>query len=229
MPDTKFSFAALKEHLRKYLWIYIVGIALCLFGTSLLWTTTAPRPTNEEVVTIFMADAYSNPEPLSGVAQSMYEQTQPFDPTLKLVEFQSLQYAEGDYTSSMLLLTRLTVGECDAFLASQSAMDALVQSEILVPLDDYVAAGWLAEYGLEPYYAEWSDEESGEHYTLLAGLKLDKVMALEQMGAFVNEGAYLCVTSNGGNVETTMKALEYMMAELTEAEDAHAEDTEPAA
>lgn len=229
MPDTKLSFAALKEHLRKYLWVYIVGIAVCLIGTSLLWTTTAPRPTNEETVTVFLADAYTNPAPLSGVADAMLRQTQPFDGRLKEVSFESLQYTEGDYTSSMLLLTRLAVGEGDAFLASQAAMDALVQSEALVPLEGYVAAGWLGEYGLEPYYAEWSDEETGEHYTLLAGLKLDSVMALQQMGAFFNENAYLCVTTNGGNVETTMKALEFMMAELTEAEDAHAEDTEPAA
>ena len=47
MPDTRFSLAMLKEHLRKSLAIYLVGIALCLFGTSLLWTTTRPRPDND--------------------------------------------------------------------------------------------------------------------------------------------------------------------------------------
>ena len=229
MPDTKFSFAALKEHLRRYLWIYIVGIAICLVGTSLLWTTTAPRPTLEETVTIFLADTYSNPAPLEGIAQSALEQTQPFDENLKVVEFQNLQYSEDDYTSSMLLMTRLAVGEGDAFFASQSAMDALVQSEVLLALDDAVAKGWLGELGLEPYYATYSDEESGESYTFLAGLKLDSVMALQQMGVFYNENAYLCVATNGGNVETTMKALEYVMTELKEAENAQAEDTEPAA
>ena len=32
MPDTKFSLPALREHLRKYLWVYLIGIALCLAG-----------------------------------------------------------------------------------------------------------------------------------------------------------------------------------------------------
>lgn len=229
MPDTKFSLPALREHLRKYLWVYLIGIAICLVGTNLLWTTTAPRPTNEENVIVFLADSYSNPAPLEGIAKDMLAETQSFDDTLKLVEFQSLQYNEGDYTSSMVLLTRLAVGEGDAFLASQAVMDALVQSEALVPLDEYVAAGWLGEYGLEPYYATWSDEESGESYDLLAGLRLDKVEALYNMGAFYNEGAYLCVTANGGNVETTMKALETMMKDLMEGDYAATEDTEPAA
>lgn len=229
MPDTKFSFPALREHIRRYLWVYLVGIVVCLLGTNLLWTTTAPRPSIDETVSVYLADSYSNAAPLEPIARDMLAQTQAYDDTLKLVEFQSMQYTEDDYTSSMVLLTRLAVGECDAFLASQAVMDALVSSEALEPLDDYVAAGWLAEYGLEPYYATWSDEESGESYTLLAGLRLDDVSALFDMGAFFNENAYLCVTANGGNVETTMKALEVMMKDLTEGDYAATEATEPAA
>ena len=229
MPDTKFSFAALKEHLRRYLWVYVVGLAICLFGTSLLWTTTQPRPSNEETVTIFLADTYSNPEPLSSVARSVQERLAPVEAQIKLVEFQNLQYTEDDYTSSMVLMTRLAVGEGDAFFASQAAMDALVRSEALLPLDDAVAEGWLGEYGLEPCYGTVTDEETGESTTFLAGLKLDSVTALKQMGAFMNEGAYLCVANNGGNVDATMKALEFVLADLTEAKNAQAEDTEPAA
>ena len=87
----------------------------------------------------------------------------------------------------------------------------------------------LAEYGLEPYIAEYSDEESGESYKLMAGLKLDSVTALKESGAFLSDGAYLCVTMNGGNIETTMKALEVMMRDLTEGKYAQPEDTEPTA
>ena len=36
MPDTKFSWRALREHLRKYFWIYLIGIAVCMLGTNLL-------------------------------------------------------------------------------------------------------------------------------------------------------------------------------------------------
>ena len=229
MPNTKFTLPALREHLRRYLWIYLVGIAVCLVGTSLLWTTTEPRPAFDETVVVYLADISSNPEPLAPVAQDMFEAVQAYDGKIKLVEFQNLNFIGNDYTSSMLLMTRLTVGEGDAFLASPDATQALVRSEILVDLEEYVNGGWLADYGLEPYYADWTDEESGEHHHYLAGLKLDSVDALIEMGAFNNEGACLCVAQNGGNVDATMVALETMMKDLTEGKYAAADDTEPAA
>ena len=233
MPDTKFSWRGLREHLRKYFWIYLVAIGLSLVGTSLLWTTTRPRVPNEQNVIVFMADAYSNSIPLEDVARDMLERTKEFDDTLMEVEFQSLQYSDQDYSGPMLLMTRLAVGEGDAFLASQVVMDSLVQSDALVRLDESVAGGWLAEYPLEPYYATVVDEETGESETYLAGLRLDEVDVLASIGAFNNEGAFLCVAGNDGNVETTMKALEYMMEDLmalsTEESDAGTENTEPAA
>ena len=229
MPDTKFSFRALREHIRKYFWIYIVGIALCLVLSSLLWTSTRPQIPNEQTVTIYLADSYSNYVPLEPIARDMLERTRAFDDTLQQVEFLNLMYSDEDYTSVMLLMTRLAVGEGDAFLASQSAMDQLSHSQALEPLDEYVSGGWLAKYDLEPYYVTLQNEETGESLTYLAGLRLDSVDALASLGAFNNEGAFLCVVSNGGNVETTMKALEYMMEDLTEGGYAGAETTEPAA
>ena len=222
MPDTKFSWRGLREHLRKYFWIYLLGVALCLVGTNLLWTMTRPQFSNEEVVTVYLADSYTYADALSDVAADMLERTRPFDEKLKDVRFESLMFNEQEYTSRMLLLTRLAVGEGDAFLASAAAMDALTTSEALEPLDQYVADGWLAEYGLEPYYFTTEDEETGEKTTWLAGLRLDGVKALLERGAFNNEGAFLCVAANGGNVDTTMKALETMMRDLTEVQDAGA-------
>lgn len=229
MPDTKFSFRALREHIRRYLWIYIAGIAVCLVLTNLLWTSTRPQIPNDQRITIFMADSYSDPTPLEPIARDMLERTQAFDDALQAVDFQSMLYTEEEYTSPMLLMTRLAVGEADAFLASQPAMDQLANSQALEPLDDYVAAGWLEEYGLEPYYVTLEDEETGEKTTYLAGLRLDSVSALLELRAFNNEGAYLCVTYNGGNVESTMKALEFMLEDLTEGNYAGAETAEPTA
>ena len=229
MPETRFSGRALREHLRRYLWIYVTGIIVCLLGTSVLWTMTRPRPTNAQTVTIYLMDAYANPEPLEGVAADVLARTQPFDEALQTVEFQPLLYIEDDYNSGMLLMTRLAVGEGDAFLTGQAGIDALVNSQVLLPLDDYVAAGWPGDFGLEPYYATYEDEETGVATTFLAGLRLDSVRFLSEQGAFINEGAFLCVASNGGNVETTMKALEFMLQDMTEGGHAATEATEPAA
>ena len=69
MPDTTFSWRSLREHLRKYLWLYLLGIALGLLGAELLWTMTRPRIPSTASVNIYMAAPYSNPEPLEALAE----------------------------------------------------------------------------------------------------------------------------------------------------------------
>ena len=223
MPDTTFSWRSLREHLRKYLWLYLLGIALGLLGAELLWTMTRPRISSQASVNIYLAAGYSDAEPLQALAPDILARLRADDDTIQQVYFESMMYNDQVYTSNMLLLTRLSVGECDAFLASQEAMDALVASDTLVPLDDALASGWMSAYGLEPYAVTTEDEDTGKATTWTAGLRLDSVDALAKMGAFDNKGAFLCVTSNGGNTEAAMKALEYLMSDLTEASHAGTE------
>lgn len=221
MPDTKLTWANLRENLRKYAVIYIVAVALTLVLTNLIWTSTAPRVPAEEQVLIYMANNYSNPDPLDGIAAEILERTQAEDPTLREVEFQSLLYTGAeDYTSVMLMMTRLAVGEGDAFLCSESAMGTLVGSGAALALDDYYAGGWLADSGLEPYYATVEDEEAGTSETFLAGFRIDGLTALSDMGAFDNAGAYLAVASNGTNTDTTLRAVAHMV-EALERESGH--------
>lgn len=231
MPDTKITWSSLREHLRKYVWVYVVGIAVCLAITSLLWTTTAPRIPDDQSVIIYLMDTASNVDPLDDVARDMLARGQADDETLRLVEFQSLQYQADDYVSSMLLLTRMSVSEGDAYLASQAGIDALTNAQALMPLDDAVAAGWLSQYGLAPYYVPVRDEEGEETgETYLAALRLDTVDALMERSAFNNEGAFLCLSAASTNPDTVMRTLDIMLEDLTKG-DAHAaaEGTEPAA
>ena len=162
MPDTTFSWRSLREHLRKYLWLYLLGITLGLLGAELLWTMTRPRIPSTASVNIYMAAPYSNPEPLEALAPDILSRVQADDPTIQQVAFESMLYNDQVYTSNMLLVTRLAVGECDAFLASPEAMESLVSSAALTPLDDALAAGWMGQYGLEPYVVTTEDEDSGE-------------------------------------------------------------------
>lgn len=223
MPDTRFSWRSLREHLRKYIWLYLLGIALGLMGAELLWTMTRPQIPNQARVNIYLAADYSNAEPLEALAPDILARVQADDESIRQVAFESMLYNDQAYTSTMLLVTRLSVGECDAFLASEKAMEGLISSGALIPLDDALAAGWMGAYNLEPYAVTTEDEESGESTTWTAGLRLDSVSALAKMGAFDNRGAFLCVTGTGGNEQAAMKALEYLIGDLTEASDAGTE------
>ena len=222
MPDTRLTLAGLKEHLRRHIIVYIVGIILTVVLTDLLWTATTPVIPDEQVVLIYMADRYSNAEPLSDIAADMLARTQAADPNVRRVEFESLFFTTPDenYAGVMLLLTRLATGEGDAFLAGADAMDQLVSSGALLALDDYAGAGWLAGSGLEPYTVTTTDDETGEEVTMLAGYRLDALDALFDMQAFNNEGAFLAVAAGCRNVDSTLKAIEIMVEDLKDWSDA---------
>ena len=216
MPETKLTIRAFLEHLRKYGAVYLIGIAACLFGTELLWTVTSPAVPAEQSVIIYLAGSYSNPEALEGIAEEMLTRGKKFDPKLKTVEFQSIPYYEPDmdYSGPMVLMAKLSVGEGDAFLASKTVMDQLVAGGALLPLDGPVEEGWMNDCPLEPYYADYTDEETGEKFTFLAGLKIDTLEALSEMGAFYNEGSTLAVAANGTNRDTTLYCLEILVHSL---------------
>lgn len=219
MPDTVLNRENLREHIRKHLAIYLVAIAVALFAANFLWLVTTPRIPDDQEVLIYLAGPYSNAELLDDVAADLLKRGQEVDPSLRSVEFQGLLFAdpEQDYTGVMLLMTRLATGEGDAFLADENAMNALVKSKACLPLDGYVNAGWLAQYGFTPRYDTFEDEETGETTTQMTGLRIDSLTALRDREAFENQGACLAVVANGRNLETTMKVLEFMAEDLVKA------------
>jgi len=217
MPDTRLTWFNIKEHLRKFIWVYAVVLVAALVAGDLLWTTTTPQLPEEQRVLIYLANPWSNVDPLTPVAEDALNKVKAEDETLEEVAFETLMYSDQDYTGTMLLMTRLAVGEGDAFFAGQAAMDALMKSGVCMPLEEYYENGWLRDSGLEPYYGEVIDEETGESATHLAGFRLDSLTAMRDLEAFDNQGAYLVVMSNGTNIDTTMKVLETIVRDLKEA------------
>ena len=217
MPDTSLTLANLREHFRKHLALYAAMVVAALILSDLLWTVTTPRIPTDQSVVIFLADDVFDPEPLSAIADDVLARTRAFDGSLRAVSFEGLQVkgGEDDYTGAVLLLTRLSVHEGDAFLAGAGAMAALVSAGGALPLDDYLEAGWLAGYPLAPYRATLVDGETGEPVTRTVGLRLDGIDALAKLGALDNEGACLAIAANSDNLETAMRAVEFMLEDLT--------------
>lgn len=227
MPHKGLTWARIREHFRKYMAIYIVGLVICVLLTNLVYTSTTPRTPYDQEVLIYLADAYTNTQPLDDLAAEALAFGQAGDETLLEVNFESLQFVdpEQDYTSSMLLMARLSLGEADVFFASGVCMESLCASEAFEPLDSYLAEGWMDGLDLEPYYC--TSAETGE--TWIAGLKLDNVPGLAEIGAFDNSGAVLVITANSTNADTSMQVAEYIIRELMEGDYVSAHSPEPAA
>lgn len=227
MPFKGLSRFRLKEHFRKTFWLYILGAVVCMLLTSLIYTATRYQSPPDKSVLIYLVDDYTDTEALDELAAETLAAMQELDPTLETVVFEPIAYTdpETDYTSPMLLMTRMALGEGDVYLCSSKAIHSLASSGLCLPLDDYLDSGWLAEYDLEPFYFE--NVDTGE--TELMALSLDKVEGFRKSGAFDNRGAYLVMTGNSTNAETSKAAIEYIIDALMEETDAPAESTEPAA
>ena len=226
MPHFGLSWARIKEHFRVRAPIYIVGIIICLLMTNLLYTTTAPTPPSNQVVTIYLTDSATDPDPLEEVAADALAYGQTIDETLVEVGFESISYSnsESDYYSVMVLVARLSTGDGDVFFASADAADYLIRAEAFEPLDDYLDAGWMEGLDLEPYY--YTSDETGETY--IAALSLENVTGLDELNAFTTEGAYLIIAANGTNIDTSMEVTEYIVRTLMEGDYASTESTESA-
>ena len=229
MPHTGLTWARLKEHIRKFTPIYIVGIIISLVLSSVLYTSTTPQVPDEYETLVYLVAGYSNTEKLEAMAPEVLLECQELDPELQSVEYQSMLFddPEQDYNSMYVLLARMSVGDGDVYIADHNATQQLFGYEMGMPLDEYIADGWLSEYNLEPYYFTY--EETGE--TFVAGLKLDNFKPLVKLGIMNNQNATLIIAANGTNPENALDVIQSTFDRLTEEANngSAAESTESAA
>ena len=225
MPHFGLSWFRIKEHFRKTVGLYIIGIVICAVLSNVIFSATTPQTPIEQEVLIYLADSYTVSSNLDGVAAEMLAYGQETDPTLLEIDFEDLQYSnpEEDYYSTMILMTRLALNEGDAFIANKYCADQMMLQDYYLPLEDYLDAGWLEGLGLET--VESTSQETGE--THIAGIRLDTVTALaDPLGAFSPAEAILMITPVSTNLETTMNVVEHMLINLVEGNYAPAESTE---
>lgn len=226
MPHSGLSWFRLKEHIRKFGAIYIVGCIICAIFGNIVFTATTPKTPIEQEVLVYVADSYTATSKLDHVAEEMLAYGQINDETLLEIDFEDMQFSnpEEDTYSMMMLATRLALCEGDAFIASSYCTDALLRHEVYLPLDEYLANGWLEGLDVEPL--AYTSETTGE--TCIAAIRLDNVTALAELGAINYNGATLMIMNNSTNLETTLDVLDHMLRNMLEGNYAPAESTESA-
>lgn len=231
MPLTGLTWARIREHLRKTAPIYLVGAIIMIFVSDILFTSTRPQIPDDQEVLVYMVDSYSQPDILDDLCADALAYGQETDDTLLSVRAESIPYndPEKDYTSAVVLVARMSLGDGDAYFANATALESIAANGGCEPMDEWIEEGWLEELGLEPWYYTEKDDITGEEKTYIAALSLDKVDALRDSGIFENRGAYLVIASNGGNIATTRNVVSYMLTQLAEGNYAPAAVETPAA
>lgn len=223
MPVTKFSWAALKENVRKFGALYLVGIVTMLACSNLIWSMTRPQIPIEESVTVYIANEYSNPDVLEDIEALMLEEGRKIDETLKEVVFYGMTYLnpQEDYAGSMVLATRLASREADALICNEYALANMQSAEAALDLQPYLDAGWLEGLDIETQTLEIYEYAIDGTITDVLGsytgaIKLDNVDGLYKLGAMDNTGTYLVIANNSANLETTLETVEVMLRALME-------------
>lgn len=205
MPDTKLTWKGLLEHLRKYLWFYILGSVLTVVLSDLLYAMVSPRTPQEKVVRFYVVDEYTEFGAFDPFAEQILTNFQEEGQDIIEVAFDSINYAdmESDYQSSMLLTLRMAGGDGDIYLCNRKGYEYICGAEVAMALDSYLADGWLSD--MELTTAAYDDEENGVSYT--AAIVLDDGAKLWNMG-FYSDTLYISLAANSTNPETSMMAIE---------------------
>jgi hypothetical protein len=227
MPHFGLTWSRLKEHIRKFAAVYLVGCLICGVLSSIVFDSTTPQTPIEQEILIYVCHDYPNTERFEPVAAEMLAYGQEnIDETLLEVTFETVQFGDPnmDMYGPMILAARLSLREGDAFIANSYSTEALLGNEVYLPLDDLLAEGWLAEYDFEPVMH--TSVETGE--THVAALRLDTVDAIEQLGVMYNDGVVLMIMYNSTNLDTTLATIEHMIENMMEGNYAPAQSSESA-
>lgn len=124
MPESGFSWARIREHLRKWLALYIAAtVALC-FVNHLVFTVTRPGYSDDETIKIMLLNVEA--EVPEDTASMLLAALQSADGGIRALEFEQLAaVSAGDATSEMLLSVKLTGGFGDIYLTDEAGLAML--------------------------------------------------------------------------------------------------------
>lgn len=146
MPNTKLTWAALKNHMHYGKWIYAAIAIGAYFIGSMLFTTTAYRPPADRKVDFEIVGFIADTEPVQKIAEALLPDAQAADPTLEAVNVYSIQYS-GDPETDMYGVQKFTVmiaaREGSVYVLTRDLLEQLASQGALLPLDAYIESGVL--------------------------------------------------------------------------------------
>ena len=188
MPESRITWAMLKDHFRRLWAVYLVGAVLLVFLNHLAFTVTRPGFSDDETLKIFRLNVdvpIDEARLLDAVRDSL--------PQFLALEIEDLAAASADdAAAAMLLATKITAGFGDIYLTDEAGLELLVRREACHPLEGVYLPGYEGVMCTHP--------ETGKTYT----------------AALCRDGICLVVMENGTDIESALAALGPLAAEIME-------------
>lgn len=225
MPNTRITREKLSTHLHYGKWVYILIAVLAYFAVDLAYTMTEYRPPKERKVEVQIVGSYVNTDGfLAEVAAKMLADGQAQDETLEEVSIFALNYSgdpEQDIYGAQKYMVMLAAQEGDIYMVSRPLLEQLVSQGAALPLDPYLQDGTLRAEGMdlsgvtfaEPAPSEDEAPSGEEHVYALPAAGLNRM--LEADISYDNRDQYLVIVSYCANPDTTARAMQTMIDQLT--------------
>lgn len=207
MPLKKLSRAEIREHLRRWIWMYALGIALLVFLNHLVFSMTQPRIPEENILRIYLVGAPVDADAVSGMEETLLARVQAAEDSIEKIELVNLPFSgDGATSTDMLLPAKLVAGDADAFICSAAAYRTLLNLGACLPLDAYIEGGWMQ--GSAGVYAE--NEAGGRFVSAIERENLAFLQADAADAAY----SHIIVAANSKDTESTINALGALLSGL---------------
>ena len=203
MPITR---ARIRNHLHYSFWMYLLLIALALFGWNLIYTTTQYRTPEARKVEFFAeGSAYGDDGP-QALADRVHAEAMPGMEQVTATAL-TIDQTYGD----MQLVVWVSAGQGDVYLLTREHFLSMAQNGAMLDLGPYVADGTLHAEGLD-LQAGYTQVNS-EGANRLMGIPADSLTGLAAYG-LDGQGKVLCALLNNGNDPYTLKFIDYLLTNL---------------
>ena len=205
---TPVSAESLRQHFTYNWWKYLLLAVIGFFAVDILYTVTAPRIPDDKKVEFYIY-GYSDQDQLDAYMAGVRRDYMP-----DMESMTSHLIVNDDTYGAMMLTTYMAAGEGDLYLLPRDQFLSLAGQGALVSLEDNAELmDWFNQRGLSLQNGWRKNTETGE--THLCGIPQEKIPGLIQY-AYAQDG-YVCVVVTGGNIDNTMKFLNYLVRDLAEA------------
>ena len=237
MPNTKMTAEKFKIHFYYHKVLYAVVIVASLMLGSLLFTTTTYVAPNEHRIDIELIGGYmSNSSPAAEAAIAdlltagqaweterdaglgIDTAAADYKPDLEELTVVGLSYtgdgsSENDYYAAQKFMVMLAAQEGDIYVLNRQLMLQLLDSNLLVPLDKYIADGLIdpGERNLGRVTFEAVDDDgnpTGEEH--IFALQADYLTGLYDTFEFDPTDMYVCIVGFSRNQDTAAAVLAEM-------------------
>lgn len=218
MPITK---RRITHHFQYAVWMYMLLIALALFGWNLIYTTTRYRPP-ESMQVEFYAEATSYSEDaLTELADRIHEEVMP---EMEAVTSTVVSISD-DYYGEMQITVWISASQGDVYLLSSEYFESFAASGAFLDLTPYIESGELDTEGLDltdGYIALTDydyDSETNTDVEIVSSTPTLYGIPAAQLAGFTDysvdaEDKVLCILYNNGNDEYSVKFLNYLLENL---------------